>query len=203
VAIIKGAYFERLSSLIPSLRQDNPLPPPLPSELTLLDGPGDADFGLVLGAVDVSGDRRPDLLIGAPKETYEPAEGDPMPQAGAVYALLATPRGRWFASQGAGDPMVVDLADLRAPGSSLWGNPPFSLIWLRGVRAHGRFGTAMAGSSHLNQSELGLAYRNAYTYIFEPGFTGQSRPNAGRIWSFFVPGVLPCESHDQCILAAP
>lgn len=189
VAILSGAYFDRLLPVL----QASDMKPPGPEELTLLQGPADADFGLSLAAVDASGDRRPDLLIGAPGEAYAEAGNPSIPQAGAVYVLVATPRGAWFSPTG---PKVLDLVSLRGGAA-----PPVPLLWLRGVRENGRFGTAMAGSSHLPQSSDKLEHRSAYTNVFEPGWAPSSGvgANAGRVWTFFLPNLLPCESLDSCV----
>lgn len=196
VAILRGTYFERLYPLLPG--QD--FGAPSAEELTLIQGPEGADFGLVLAAVDVSGDRRPDLLIGAPGEAYT-SPGDPsVGQAGAVYALLSTPMGKWFGPQGAPEPLLVDLVTLREATSPTAEEPPFGLIWLRGTQENGRFGTAMAGSSHLSGQDYAMKYRSAFTYVFEPGHPAPGgNPAAGRVWSFFLPGILPCESLDLCV----
>jgi len=68
------------------------------------------------------------------------------------------------------------------------------LCVLQGTLQGGFFGSALGGSSHLGQLYLDMHLRSAYTYVFEPGYNS----DAGRLWTFFVPALLPCNQEAYC-----
>ncbi len=182
LALIDGQWFAKQRANSTALE-------PGDDQVTLITGPADVGFGQVLAAVDVSGDRRPDLLIGAPDDSP-----DSRVQAGSVYALLSTPLGTWWSSDG----LTIDLVTL-SHATDQDPDPAVPLIWLRGTTAGNRFGAAMAGSSHLSQYWLDPNRPNAYTYIFSASYAhNASNPDAGRVWSLFVPRLLPCEDTFPC-----
>jgi hypothetical protein len=190
VALIDGRFFvQQLAEGADDGAQ------PGPEHLTLITGPPASGFGAVLGAVDVSGDHRPDLLISAPRESL-----GPLAQAGSVYALLSTPRGTWW-TPGETLPQEIDLLSLRSQPALQ--SVPVPLIWLQGGTDGGHLGVALAGSSHLSQLWSNEEVRYAYTYVLEAGVDAGSDTNAGRVHSLFFPAALPCEATYPCVDAPP
>jgi len=181
VAIINGAFFER--------ERDAGITLPGTADYLVLEGPVDSRFGLILSAADVSGDRRPDLLISAPW-----ADGDvPGDRAGAVYAILATPRSNLWGQT------TLTTDELLAWTSTTPGEIPVPLILLQGVTQDGQLGAATAGSSHLAQLDHGPDCSNAYTYVLQPGYSYTANIHySGRVFTYFLPAMMPCESNVTC-----
>jgi len=189
VAIISGALFDREQTAGTAL--------PSAGEFTVVEGPAGSRFGLVLATVDVSGDRRPDLLVSAPwADDADNAIADD--RAGAVYAVLSTPRSNLWGQT------HLSIADLLSWNPGTQGNIPVPLILLQGIATDGQLGAATGGSSHLAQIRPEPECRNAYTYVLQPGYSYQdSNPYSGRIYTYFLPGALPCESHPVCGVLCP
>lgn len=188
VTIISGDFFYREKSSVTAL--------PGAGEFTVLEGPVGSRFGLVLSAADVSGDRRPDLLVSAPwaDDASNAIAND---RAGAVYALLATPRSDlWGQSHHQMEALLVW-------DTSTQGNIPMPLILLQGVTIDGQLGAATAASSHLAQIDHEPEFRNAYTYVLQPGDSyNDTHPYSGRVYTYYLPATLPCESHTTCVILA-
>lgn len=184
VVIISGAFFDREQNAGTAL--------PGAGDFTVLEGPAGSRFGLVLTTTDVSGDRRPDLLVSAPwADDADNAIADD--RAGAVYVLLATTRSNlWGQAR-------LSIDELLQWDPATQGNIPVPLILLQGVTTDGQLGAATGGSSHLAQIHHEPECRNAYTYVLQPGYSFQdSNPYSGRIFTYFLPAALPCESHALC-----
>lgn len=185
VALVDGRFFAAQRSAQTAL-----LEPPA-DQVTYITGPVDAGFGLALGAVDASGDRRPDLLIGAPMDSF-----DGRVEAGSIYILLASPRAEWWRAGGE----TIDVVSLRG-APDVAPDPNVPLIWLRGSTDGGHLGVSAAGSSHLAEASPGLEHPNAYTYVFEPGIeSGDYNPNGGNLSAIFLPALLPCEMDYPCLI---
>ncbi len=190
VVIINGNFFDRERNSSTAL--------PGAGDFTVIHGPGGPDtpdnsrFGLVLTVTDVSGDRRPDLLVSAPwADDIDNAIADD--RAGAVYAFLASPRNNLWSQ----DNLSTD--DLLTWDSVSDGNIPVGLILLQGVASDGQLGAAAGGSTHLAQLNATRECRNAYTYVMQPGWTYNVTSHyAGQIYTYFLPATLPCESQNLC-----
>jgi hypothetical protein len=171
----------------------------LPDEYCVLQGPAESGFGTFLGVGDVNGDRRLDLIIGAPFEdlTFS-ADFDPdyslLPreQAGAIYIVLGSRLGEYWPNQ------PIDLEALLQPAVPL-NQVPFGLLVVRGIQSLGYFGAAMATSSNLAQIEPFDPH--AYTMVLEPGWFEGATPEArhrGRLLGLYLPFLLPCENGALC-----
>jgi FG-GAP repeat len=184
VIIINGAFFEaqqHAGSALPGV-----------GDFTVVQGPVGSRFGLVLTATDVSGDRRPDLLVSAPwaDDDVNPDTDD---RAGAVFAFLASPRNNLWAQEN------LSTTTLTEWNSAADGNIPVGLILLQGVDTDGQLGAATGGSTHLAQLQSNRECRNAYTYVMQPGWAESPDDSyQGRIYTYFLPATLPCESQNIC-----
>ncbi len=190
VVIINGDFFAREQHSTTAL--------PGVGDFTVIHGPGGPDtpansrFGLVLTATDVSGDRRPDLLVSAPwaDDGDNAIDND---RAGAVFAFLASPRSNLW------DRENLSTDELLSWDSVSDGNIPVGLILLQGIELDGQLGAATAGSTHLAQSNSHRDCREAYTYIMQPGWGPNANSSyGGRIHTYFLPATLPCESQNLC-----
>ncbi len=161
------------------------------------DGSTRTGFGLSLGRGDVNGDRRLDLLIGAP---FTPTVRDDLsypgqvgvPNAGSFHVLLSS---RLATPWGAGS--LVSLSELRA----LQATDDVQLPWLtvRGGFTNGFLGTAAMTSSHL--TEFATSAPHAYTLVLEPGWYEPAQPDKrwrGQVYTMKLEDLLPCGAQSTC-----
>jgi len=167
----------------------------------LLHGPNDlpSGFGLALVRGDVNGDRREDLLIGAPYERWTGSlDGlDPpieLSNAGALYVVLGTPLGRfWEAGElTMGDEAGFDSAE----------GPPIALLSIHGGLSEGYLGAA-AATVRRRGREYAEPHEN-YSLVVQPGYfealVAAEKRFQGKVWFLYLRHLLPCGSEAQCPL---
>lgn len=172
--------------------------------LLVHDAAGEASgLGLHLSRGDVNGDRRPDLIIGAPFAPLRRGDlsgrypGDLItPHAGALHVLLSS---RLSTLWSVNAEQRVTLAELGA----LTATDPVPLPWLtvRGGRTDGFLGVSATTHSHLTP-QIPLDAPHAITLVTEPGWFNVTRNYGarwrGRVHSFLLQDLLPCGPRDRC-----
>ncbi len=183
VLLIRGAD-------IAAFRAGGGTPDPTTTGL-LLEGRGADAFGATLLARDVSGDGRPDLLIGAPQTTGDASSS---PQwGGAVVVLLSTPL---TTLPSAGSLLVSEIFD--TPTSL----PPFGWLRIEGDTPFGQLGAAMTVCPSLGEGDL-FRY-DPLLLVGEPGWSEDpSSPGQGRVRGVRIPRAYPCGVDLQCTQGTP
>ncbi|MFH2007890.1 MAG: kelch repeat-containing protein [bacterium] len=167
----------------------------LTTNIAILYGPPGSGFGANLSAGDANGDRNPDLLIGAPYMPALPVEGTlDRQEAGALYVVLGSSLADYWGT------LDIDIeADLLNWPSTPDNPIPIPLLILRGTQSGGFFGSAAITSSHIAQQNP--ATPHAYTLVLQSGWLDGAEPDKrdrGRVWTFYLPSLLPCESYGAC-----
>lgn len=143
-----------------------------------------AGFGAWLTPGDVNGDRRVDLLIGAPFEPLSrrdlPAPAPTraiLPDAGALYVVLGSRLASYWDPHGSGEAgNILDVDDVQdwTAGDDV----TFPLLRVRGGLAGGFFGASSVTGGHVTHVQLNLPPPHSQTVIFQPGWFSGSGTTA-------------------------
>ncbi|MDY0002284.1 MAG: FG-GAP-like repeat-containing protein [Polyangia bacterium] len=147
----------------------------LATHLVLHAPPGPLDrsgFGAFLAAGDVNGDRRQDLLVGAPFEGMElehlgyGANLRPLQNVGALYVLLGSRLASYWDPDGSGELYVEDLMDFTSEDEV-----SFPLVRIRGSIHNGFLGASAGTHSHYARP---LDQPRSSTLLVQPGWFNAS-----------------------------
>lgn len=166
----------------------------------LLRAPGGqpSGLGLHLARGDVNGDRRADLLIGAPYQSWQGSlSGVSSPvkleHAGALHVVLGSARARLW---DAGGPLVIgEPAGFDAPDG-----PPVALLSVYGGLSEGYLGAASATLRRRDVLRMGEIEDD--TAVWQPGWfqVNKDLRFQGRLRFLLLGHLLPCGIEVACPL---